>query len=43
MKDSTEQCASAAMDVRSHKEILHALGYIIEREGQKFGVRSKME
>lgn len=31
------------MGVRSHKEFLHALGYIIKKKEQKFGVQSTME
>ena len=34
MKNSTEQCASAAMDVRSHSEFVDVLGYITERTGR---------
>ena len=38
MKNSTEQCASIAMEGRSHSEFLHAFGNIAERTG-----RSKIE
>ena len=34
MKNSTEQCASAAMDVRSHSEFVDALGSVTERTGK---------